>query len=63
MLISNPDIRSDRLYGYFSLGKTLTLQAGATVFRYLSFNTYCICQFLHLNCSFELLTNIIGYVL
>ena len=31
ILISNPDIRSARLYGQFSLEKTRTLQAGATV--------------------------------
>ena len=32
IVISNPDIRSARLYGQFSLDKTLTLQAGSTVF-------------------------------
>ena len=31
-LISHPDIRSAPLYGQFSLDKTLTLQAGWTVF-------------------------------
>ena len=31
----NPDVRSARLYGKFSLDKTLTLQAGATVCRSL----------------------------
>ena len=31
ILISNPDIRSARLYGQFSLDKRLTLQAGSTV--------------------------------
>ena len=32
---SNPDIRSARLYGQFSLDKTLTLQAGSTVSPFL----------------------------
>ena len=31
ILINNPDIRSARLYGQFSLDKMLTLQAGSTV--------------------------------
>ena len=31
ILISSPDVRSARLYGQFSLDKTLTLQAGSTV--------------------------------
>ena len=31
VVISNPDIRSARLYGQFSLEKTWTLQAGSTV--------------------------------
>ena len=30
-IIGHPDVRSARLYGQFSLDKTLTLQAGATV--------------------------------
>ena len=30
---NNPDVRSTHLYGQFSMDKTLTLQAGATVAR------------------------------
>ena len=38
IVISNPDIRSARLYGLFSLDKTLTLQAGSSVLvSYLMF--------------------------
>ena len=32
ILSYNPDVRSARLYGQFSLDKTLTLQAGGTVY-------------------------------
>ena len=35
LLIINPDIRSARMYGQFLLDKTLTLQAGSTVFAQL----------------------------
>ena len=34
ILSYNPDVRSARLYGLFSLDKMLTLQAGATVVLY-----------------------------
>ena len=35
VLSYNPDVRSARLYGQFSLDKTLTLQAGGTVIRFV----------------------------
>ena len=40
-LIINPDIRSDRLYGQFSLDKTVTLQAGSTVLKGLNVIACC----------------------
>ena len=33
----SPDVRSARLYGQFSLDKTLTLQAGTTVYGFIRY--------------------------
>ena len=40
ILASNPDIRSDCLYGQFSFDKTWTLQAGSSVFTQFPMTYY-----------------------